>query len=65
VNLLALIGLGQTSRGYPMLAYSRRKTQYQLERGLVPKAVVVVDTDAGCQLLTYPQAEFARLYATF
>ncbi len=64
MNLLALIGLGRSCVGYPEVAYSRVKTPYQLARDLTPKAVVVVKTDRGCQLLTYHQAEFARLYAT-
>jgi hypothetical protein len=57
---LSLFRLGV--RGYPILAYSRIKTPYQHRFNQTPKVVVTVSTDAGCQLITYSQAEFAARF---
>ncbi len=50
------------SKGYPFLAYSRIQTTFQRRKGLIPKVFVVLDTDRGCQRITYSQAEFAAQY---
>lgn len=57
---IALFSLGH--RGYPMVAYSRTKTPFQRRKGQTPPAFVTVDTDSGCQRITYSQAEFAARF---
>jgi hypothetical protein len=49
-------------KGYPFLAYSKIRTPFQAQRRLNPVVFVVIETEHGCQRITYSQGEFAARF---